>query len=216
VFIGGAFLCCLGLILVAVAILVAALFGVIVFYTSRFLTEKPRKRAIASWLVAIVTLLCVCSFACYAVYQRLPGERPSPRARPAEEDIVGVWAPNSSTLQHMQKEGGYEVSVHTLTFRHDGTFEMINMPDWWLVPWIVPAGKFHSGSGAWGISEFEGRWEISVAFTSLTGYENDLRKPVDLDSLHTTFYLARKEPPYLIYLYLGDPDEYKFIEFERQ
>jgi hypothetical protein len=84
---------------------------------------------------------------------------------------------------------------------------MTNIPRWWLNPGGALTGEYHSGTGTWEIARVAKRWKIKIRFTSLTGYEQ---------GLSTSLFLSGAQPPYLIYDYLGDPDEYKYIEFERR
>ncbi len=163
-------------------------------------------RVLVSLLVAAAAMLCVCALTYYGIYQLFRPEHIAPEQRPAEEDLVGVWTLNSSSLKRMQDELGYEVSVYRLTLRQDGTFELVNMPKW-RPPLDESTGTFYSGSGTWKISNLGDHWHIALRFSSLDGYEQ---------GMNTSFYLAGPEPPYLIYNYFGDPDEYNYIEFERK
>src|SRR5262249_14445569 len=53
------------------------------------------------------------------------------RTKPNPSDLVGIWAPTDATIKDMKEQGAYTISIHQLILRADGTFEMINMPDWW-------------------------------------------------------------------------------------
>ena len=106
----------------------------------------------------------------------------------------------------MEDEGGYEISTHTLTFRDDGTFELVNMPDWWRLRGRSTGG-FISSAGTWEVKEYSGGWEIYVHFASLPDYP---------DGLYTVFDIGGREPPYYIWMYAGDPDAGRVMVFERQ
>jgi hypothetical protein len=205
----GALFCCSGLFVAFVAIGLGLIFsGASYFFQLRFLAKTEKSAFLSSLLIALLTMSCICSLGCFGVNWLLGQIYPTnPKSRPAEGDILGVWTLTSSSLQEMVREGGYEATNPTLIFKPDGTFEMTDMPDWWLDGFGRSTQTFYSGSGTWQIDGFFGRWEIQVYFVELTGYEN---------GLVTSFLLDGAEPPYLIYTYLGDPDANRYMKFARQ
>ena len=53
------------------------------------------------------------------------------RGKPVYADVVGIWMPTAKTLKDMKERGGYAILNHEIIFKEDGTFSMVNMPDWW-------------------------------------------------------------------------------------
>src|SRR5262249_50031885 len=68
------------------------------------------------------------------------------RHEPARSDIVGVWTPTEKTLRDIRKRGHYESVAHKIVLSDDGTFAMVNMPDWWTDGFGESHGKFDSGN----------------------------------------------------------------------
>ena len=207
----------IGLLVYAVIVaLIATACGVVVGAIGYLLFRKSRRRVVGMGLpslmafstIPVVFFVISCSL-CAWIWSadRALNERLSaPLQRVSEEDIVGTWTLDSASLQRMEEEGGYEISTHTLTFRDDGTFELVNMPDWCGFGG-TPTGGFYSSSGTWEIKEYSGRWEVFVHFASLPHYE---------DGLYTQFNIGGEEPPYYIWMYAGDPDAGMVMVFERQ
>lgn len=83
---------------------------------------------------------------------------------------------------------------------------MINLPDsvW---NFGTAGGKFESGSGTWSIEKDNGAWCIGLYFTELNGVADNSR---------TFLYLYGKKPPYLVYFYIGDPDDGWTLTYERR
>lgn len=89
------------------------------------------------------------------------------RKEPLKTDLVGTWVPDISTLASMRHK--YDPSVKTsLVLRGNGTFDLINMPDWWS-DFGNSNGGFKSSSGTWAVfqnttTEF---WELGLGTTSV-------------------------------------------------
>jgi hypothetical protein len=110
-------------------------------------------------------------------------------------DIVGTWVPDKATAADMGARGKYDTSVPTeLIFRGDGSFEMVNMPDWMWEPGGQSYAGFRSASGAWRLSGDGGCGAIELRYGGAYSRLDLLRRN-----------LAR-EPTYLIGITLGDPD----------
>ena len=120
------------------------------------------------------------------------------RAEPARTDLVGIWIPDRRTVEDMQERGGYNPTFPTsLRLQADGSFEMINFPDWWSNISGQSYGGLRNNSGTWEISEQENLWHVELKLTGT-------RRSVDL--------LGQKQP-YSISFVLGDPDSGKSMTF---
>ncbi len=127
------------------------------------------------------------------------------KAKPRKSDLIGTWVPTSETLKDMKNRGKYSISKHELILRADGSFSLINMPDWWKDGFGVSKKGFESGSGTWDvIQEDKGilgkTWEVKLNFPTYW----------------THFNLLHQAPPYLIHCYIGDPDSGTAMIFERK
>jgi hypothetical protein len=183
--------------------------GYLVFRKSRTRVARmglPSLMAVSTFSVVFLVIystVCCWAFGVFAT----PDERLLTPSQPvSEEDMVGTWTLDARSLERMEEEGGYKISTHTLTFRDDGTFELVNMPDWCGFG-ATPTGGFYSSSGTWRITESSGEWGIFVHFASLPDYE---------EGLYTVFDIGGREPPYYIWMYAGDPDAGIVMVFEKQ
>jgi hypothetical protein len=206
----------IGLLIYAVIVaLIATACGVVVGGIAYVFFRKSRRRAVRMGLpslmavstiyvvfVVIYSMVCLWFFGVFAT----PDERLLTPSHPvSEEDIVGTWALDSKSLKRMEQRG-YEISTHTLTFRGDGTFDLVNMPDW-SGPGGPEIGGFYSSSGTWKITEYSGDWEISVHFDSVPEFP---------DGVYTRFDIGGTEPPYYIWMWAGDPDAGIVMVFEKE
>jgi len=123
--------------------------------------------------------------------------------RPEQTDLVGKYIPTTDTLQFIRSEGGYEVIDISITLLQDGSFEMINMPDWWCEPFGESNGGFDSGRGKWQVAKRQEWWVIELDFSS----ENP---PTGFTSVP----LVGEIPPYRLWFYVGDPDSGDVMIFE--
>jgi hypothetical protein len=67
------------------------------------------------------------------------------RKKPNQRDVIGTWVPTAATIKDLQERGRYVVSRHELTLRADGTFVIVNMPDWWTDGFGESKKGFESG-----------------------------------------------------------------------
>ena len=199
-----------GFFALIVGIIAAIVIGIVVFILGLVFGKKIFKKN--AWLKSLPIALFVALIGGCAIFWVLGNALmssfypPSPGIKPAEQDIVGIWQLTQGSLESM-KEEGYTISTHTLEFKADGTFRMTNLPD---LVWHfgTVGGKFESGSGNWSIEkDINGDWCIELSFTELNGATENLR---------TEFYLYGKKPPYLIYDYIGDPDDGWILTYERR
>lgn len=124
--------------------------------------------------------------------------------KPDKSDIVGDWIPDEATLRDMRERGGYRnVGLTKLTFREDGTFDLMNMPDWWRNGFGEPHGGFENASGTWELVNYGGHWEIGLY----------------LPYLYTNVGLIKgrsgQSKVYGIEVILGDPDSRNEMIFVR-
>lgn len=104
------------------------------------------------------------------------------RSAPAKTDIVGQWIAEST--KGKQPATAFRPK---LTLRQDGTFSVIELP-------TSVNKEALSGSGVWKVDkDYDGFavWVINLDFA------NHHRE---------TIHLMHQEPPYLIYIFMDDPD----------
>jgi len=124
------------------------------------------------------------------------------RNKPNPSDVIGIWVPTAATIKDLRERGGYALSKYELNLRADGTFEMVNMPDWWKDGFGQSNRSFDSGSGKWRFYEDRTVWAIELDFS----------KYVVPNAIH----LQRQKSPYLIHITVGDPDSAHYMLFEKE
>jgi hypothetical protein len=195
--------------------LVAAACGLSCGGIGYLLSRKSSRRVAGMRLpsfVALSTMFVVFSVICSTVclwffgpFAPLDDRLLAPSQPVSEEDIVGTWTLDAESLERMEQEGGYRISTHTLTFRDDGSFELVNMPDClWFAG--TSTGGFWSGSGTWGMEEYSGESRISVSYVTAQ-YEG---------GSGATLHIGGREPPYYIWTYAGNPDAGTVMVFEKR
>src|SRR5438309_1030433 len=105
------------------------------------------------------------------------------------------FTPTASTIRDLKEHGGYVIAKHELILRADGTFAMVNMPDWWLDGAGESKKGFESGSGKWEFYQGHIQWIV-------WGIELNFGKFATGNLIN----LRRQKPPYLINITIGDPD----------
>jgi len=148
-------------------------------------------------LIAVLVLVSM-SLNCNVLLKRPPFTTVPPN----KADLVGTWVPDASTLKEMSSKGGYDSSVKTaLVLRNDGTFELSNMPDWWNTAFSESNSKFNQYSGRWSISQHDSQfWHLTLEWTVAA-------RVVDLFGQH---------PPHQIAFRIGDPDNDRWMVFQKQ
>lgn len=127
------------------------------------------------------------------------------RDKPNQLDLLGTWVPTAATIKDLRERGGYIVSKHELILRADGTFTIVNMPDWWKDGVGQSRRSFESGAGTWRLSKDHNPWTV-------WSVELDFPEFVIPNAIH----LQRQKPPYLIHIPVGDPDSGYYMLFEKK
>ena len=127
------------------------------------------------------------------------------RTKPNPSDLVGTWVPTDATIKDMKEQGAYTISIHQLILRADGTFEMINIPDWWKDGFGQSKKGFESGLGKWQLYEDRDPWTVWAVELEFPNF-------VVPNQIH----VRRQKPPYLLHVTVGDPDSGHVMLFEKK
>jgi hypothetical protein len=115
------------------------------------------------------------------------------RTKPETKDIVGTWSPTADTLKDIQQRGNYPAAKHELILKADGTFSMLNMPDWWRDDFGKSNKKLESGNG---------KWQLTKSKNIVDIWTIELEFPTEFSSVN----LYGQKTPYLIFIRVGDPN----------
>jgi len=160
-----------------------------------------KKVAFGIILLAASTMMCVFPNPDTELYTR---------TEPKVTDLVGNYIPTSATLDFIRNKGRYEVVDSFVVLSLDGSFEMVNMPDWWHI-FGEPKGGFDSGQGEWSVRKSQGWWELMLDFSSRENFSSEKVST----GLITDVTLVGEAPPYQLWFYVGDPDAGHVMIFEQ-
>jgi hypothetical protein len=129
---------------------------------------------------------------------------------PKRADLIGKYVPDPETLKWVRGAGKYSEVETTFELFKDGSFEMVNMPDWWRGGFGESKGGFYSGGGKWDVTKDQSWWKLLLEFNTLK-HSSD---PGD-SGLTTLISIAGESGPYYLRFYVGDPDQRAML-FEKQ
>ncbi|MEA3310349.1 MAG: hypothetical protein U9Q70_12685 [Chloroflexota bacterium] len=162
------------------------------------------------WLLFLSTLMAtaslMCGFGAYDFDQDL-----FTKIEPDPQKMVGDYLPTEETLTLIAETGNYDLQNTSVSLFADGTFEMQDMPDWWLTDYGEPGGEVDAGKGKWTISEHNWWWQIYLKFDSVS-----FNSRPDLSSGFGTHKdISGEQPPYSLWFYVGDLDKGRVMVFEQ-
>ena len=138
------------------------------------------------------------------------------KIEPKSENLAGTYVPAKESATLIKETGHYNLKDISISLFSDGTFEMKNMPDWWMTTgenFGESNGGSDSGEGRWSIhkSSLDSSWQIEFEFKSGTfNSREDLS-----DGFFTTKDMGGDQPPYTLWFYVGDPDRGRVMVFEQ-
>jgi hypothetical protein len=129
-----------------------------------------------------------------------------PQVEPQTKDLVGVYLPDAATLKDIRERGHYPNADTSISLLADGTFECINIPDWWLAEFGKSSRGFITKTGSWKPIHEHGYWVMGFDTSSRTRFA----------VADTSACLVGAKPPFILRIYLGDPDEGKVMQFAKR
>lgn len=164
------------------------------------------------WAVFLVSILSLsnvmCGFGAYDFDQDL-----FTKIEPEPSKIVGNYLPTEETMFLIRETGGYDLQNVSISLLSDGTFEMQNMPDWWMTQpphWGNSKGGINSGRGTWSIVREDWWWQVELKFES--GKFNSTQFG---DGFYQDIDISGEQPPYTLWIYVGDRDRGRVMIFEQ-
>lgn len=133
---------------------------------------------------------------------------PSPLFKPNISSIEGIYYIKDLTLVDLHKEG-YPLltSDNFIKLNYDHSFEAQNMPDIIIDEYNLQY-KFLSGKGIWDLKfdSLNNEWTITFQFTG------------NMDGLLTSSHLwiYGRNPSFVLYSIIGDPDSYRWIMYYKE
>lgn len=170
--------------------------------------SHQQSRLLLVLLLFCVTLVAACNA---PVGQLLTTYGCAKDAKPA--NIIGTWLPDQPTLKEINERGKYNPAVSPkIIFREDGSFELINMPNWIWSRDSRPNGGFKSLSGEWLISNPGGCAQIGLRYQD----SSPSSAGMTTGGLSLAQRRIDREPIFIIRIFLGDPDSGDEMIFVRE
>ena len=82
--------------------------------------------------------------------------------KPEMNVFAAKYVPTPETVQWMREEGNYPKVETSLELSKDGTFQLINMPDWCYTEHGVSERQVFRASGKWEAVKDQGSWWLSL------------------------------------------------------
>lgn len=163
----------------------------------------PRVRGVCAYQLvgckcggALVTFLVVIStIYCHGIDT---DELDFTRGQPVRADVIGKWIPVTSPNQSALSP----ISEQEIDLRADGSFSAVNLPTSPDVPGASTKGLL-SGSGEWRLNKDRDGFTIWIINLDFASHHRE------------TVHLRRQKPPYLIHIFVGDPDSGQAALFHR-
>ena len=154
-------------------------------------------------LLALSNLMCL--FSAYDV-----DKENFTKVEPKPSEFVGKYVPTKGTVALITETGRYILVDSSIEIFPDGTFEMKNMPDWWLDSLGNSNGRLESGKGTWELISWGEYWRVTLDFDPGGTF-----KDYSEDGFSTFKEVGGDQPPYSLWFYIGDPDRGRVMIFEQ-
>ena len=116
------------------------------------------------------------------------------------------------TIAFVKDRGQFDLEDSWIELFTDGTFEMQNVPNWWMYPYGDSDGKLESGKGKWELDPKGKYWEVYFEFDPGGTFSyNDYSKT----GFGSWREIGGDHRPYTIWFYIGDPDHGDVMIYEQ-
>ncbi|MBL4586651.1 MAG: hypothetical protein JKX84_06310 [Flavobacteriales bacterium] len=117
--------------------------------------------------------------------------------KPAQTEMIGIWEVDKFSYE-LNERKGYEKKKIELNLKENGTFDIINLPNYVNV-FDQTEEKYVNTNGNWKVGrDFKGdRWILIISFNKSNLYEN---------GMSTSYDLYLQEEGIIIWDFIGDPD----------
>ena len=132
--------------------------------------------------------------------------------KPKFTDIVGEYKLSDIT----KKQLNFPDSLNNKTFirfNNDSTFTLNNFPEYGMNEELMDY-KISSSSGKWKLQNDDGHWIISLNCNVSTDTKSNLTNNKGLYN-YKGFNVYNNQPPYNIYIIVGDPDSWYGMKLEK-
>ena len=133
------------------------------------------------------------------------------RTKPEIGEFSGDYYPTEATLKLITEIGKYNIRDSKITLSPDGSFEVLDMPDWWLIAYEKESGGFLSGKGEWTFSQQPDWWEVVFTFKNVSSST----LPYYQKGFGAWVSISGEESPYSLLFFIGNPDTARVMIFQQ-
>ena len=141
-----------------------------------------------------------------------PNHRNYAMAEPAPQDLQGSYQPTAATETLIAATGKYEKKPSSIVIGADGSIEIMNLPDCWILPYDQAIGQFDTGKGTWTLVRQQQWWVLMCKFPSLP---NHAARGTDHGNVTAMISLIGQRPPYLLESIISHPDADLAMQFAK-
>lgn len=141
---------------------------------------------------------------------------PNPRnyavAEPSPQVLQGRYQPTPDTETLIAATGKYKKKLASIVISADGSIEITNLPDCWVLPYDQAIGQFDTGKGTWSLVRQQRWWVLLCKFPSLP---NHAARGTDHGNVTAMISLVGQRPPYALESIIGHPDADLAMQFAK-
>lgn len=141
-----------------------------------------------------------------------PNPRNYAQAEPSAHALQGSYQPTAVTETLIAATGKYEKKPARIVIGSDGSIEITNLPDCWVLPYNEAIGQFDTGKGTWSLVRQQQWWVLMCKFPSLP---NHAARGTDHGNVTAMISLIGQRPPYSLECIISHPDADLAMRFEK-
>lgn len=155
------------------------------------------------------------TFALIALLLTSCAPSPNPRnyalTEPNPAALQGSYQPTPATETLIVATGKYENKPASIVIGADGSIEITNLPDCWILPYDQAIGQFDTGKGTCSLVRQQKWWVLMCKFPSLP---NHAARGTDHGNVTAMISLVGQRPPYVLECVIAHPDADLALRFE--
>lgn len=162
-------------------------------------------------LPPVLRLLC-CPALFFLGCVREPNPRNYTVNEPTRASLASTYHATENTKTLIAATGKYEKKPASIVIAADGSIEITNLPDCWVLPYEQALGQFDTGKGYWSLVRQQQGWVLLCKFPSLP---NHAARGTDHGNVTAMISLVGQRPPYVLETLISHPDADLSMQFAK-
>ena len=129
----------------------------------------------------------------------------TPIEKPTFEELSGTYLPSPGVNKLLKRFSAIQPTQSSFKLKPDKVLIVNNMPDLWNKDGTYPNQILKHAKGTWTIGGEKSEWHVYLTLP----FEDGMRQST------IQLCIKPKKPPYHFWIYLGDPDSEKILEYKR-